>query len=101
MRHVKGCVRNHVTSNAAVLLLGKSEDFSGQIYQSISFPSQAPLKYRNFYLYSAVSPICYDNISIRIYSHSSGCIKLSISFTIGSKLQYEFSLLVKYLYGLK
>lgn len=70
-------------------------------YQSISFPNQAPLKYRLFYLYSAVSPICYDNISIRIYSHSSWCIKLSISFSIWSKLQYEFSLLVKYLYGLK
>lgn len=70
-------------------------------YQSISFPNQAPLKYRHFYLYSAVSPICYDNISIRIYSHSSWCIKLSVSFSIWSKLQYEFSLLVKYLYGLK
>lgn len=53
------------------------------------------------YLYSAVSPICYDNISIRIYSYSSWCIKLPISFSIRSKLQYEFSLLVKYLYGLK
>lgn len=99
-RHIKGCVRNHITSNA-ILFLGKSEDFSGQSHQPISFPNQAPLKYRNFYLYSAVSPICYDNISIRIYSYSSWCIKLSISFSIWSKLQYEFSLLVKYLYGLK
>lgn len=79
-----------------LMFLGKSQDFRGQ-----SYPNQAPLKYRNFYLYSAVSPICYDNISIRIYSYSSWCIKLSISFSIWSKLQYELSLLVKYLYGLK
>lgn len=96
MKHIKDGVRNHIASNA--------DGVSWAVWRP-ELPTHLlikhPLKYRNFYLYSAVSPVCYDNVSIRIYSYSSWCIKLPVSFSIWSKLQHEFSLLVKYLYGLK
>lgn len=37
-------------------------------------------------LYSAVAPVCYDDVPIYIHCHSCGGIELAIAFAIRAKL---------------
>lgn len=41
------------------------------------------------YLYPAVAPVSYNNVSVSIYSHSCGSVKLAISFPVRPKLKEE------------
>lgn len=47
------------------------------------------------YLYPAVAPVGYYDVSIDVHRHSCGGVELAIAFTIGAKFQQEFSFCVE------
>lgn len=54
------------------------------------------------YLYPAVAPVGYYDVSIDVHRHSCGGVELAIAFTIGAKFQQEFSFCVEHLqYGFR
>lgn len=44
------------------------------------------------YLYSAVSPVSYDDVPINVHSYTSGSVELAVSFTVRAEFQYQLSI---------
>lgn len=51
------------------------------------------------HLYSAVAPVCHNDVPIDIHGHSSGSVELTVAFTVGAKFQQKFSLCVEHLHN--
>lgn len=49
------------------------------------------------HLYSAVAPVCHDDVPIDIHSHTCGSVELAVAFTVGAEFQQEFPLCVEHL----
>lgn len=49
------------------------------------------------HLYSAVTPVSYDDVSIGVHSHASGGIELAIAFTMWAKFKQELSICIVHL----
>lgn len=51
------------------------------------------------HLYSAVAPVCHNDVPIDIHGHSSGSVELTVAFTIGAEFQQKFPFCVEHLHN--
>ncbi len=49
------------------------------------------------HLYSAVTPVSYDDVPVGIHSYTSGSIELAVAFTMRAKFEQEFSICIVHL----
>lgn len=46
------------------------------------------------HLYSAVSPVGYDDVSVGVHSHAGGSVELAVAFSVGAKFEEELAVSV-------
>lgn len=51
------------------------------------------------HLYSAVTPVSYDDVPVGVHSHTSGSVELAVAFTMRAKFEQEFSICIVHLKG--